>query len=102
MKPTYTLTKFQRKLLIEELKTIEDGQFDYEVEIDNILTLYLKGSIKTDGYRESDYLNGTGAWVETSREAEIEIGASLNDNETKYTVDNFTQKIAYNFLNRKI
>lgn len=41
------------------------GSFSLEVEIDGNTVVEVSGRYEIDGYREDDYLNGTGAWVTT-------------------------------------
>ena len=41
------------------------GSFSLEVEMDGNTVVEVSGRYEIDGYREDDYLNGTGAWVTT-------------------------------------
>ena len=87
-----TLTEAQKALLMKEIATLgsEDGSFDRDIEIDDLLTVNCQGSVETEGYIEDDYhcgyMNGTGAWIETDRTASVELTAILfnpdeNENE---------------------
>lgn len=71
----------------DALADVEDGNFELEVEIelenDVMLIIAATGWLETDGYIEDDYhcgyQNGTGAYVETYRNASIELTATMYD-----------------------
>lgn len=48
-----------------------EGKFSVEVEVDGII-ISAEGSYEVDGYREDDYYNGTGAYIVTKAEVEID------------------------------
>ncbi|MBR4533927.1 MAG: hypothetical protein IKO85_05225 [Bacteroidaceae bacterium] len=106
---TYTLTDTQREKLLSELASIknERGAFDFSAEIDDVLTIEGKGYIEIDGYVEDDercgYMNGTGGWVETWRNATIELEAWVYDPEKedseKCYIDRESEKEAEEYLN---
>ena len=80
------MTKEQRDKVLSALDDIEDGNFDIDIEIDETLTINAKGWLETDGYIEDDYhcgyMNGTGAYVETYRNASLELTAQVYNEET--------------------
>lgn len=65
----------------------DGGRFFVTVEHSGI-TVECSGTYELDGYRESDYLNGTGQWVATSASVEIEeLAACRGDNEVALPFD---------------
>lgn len=64
------LTDEQRNKLVRELYGME-GDFDIFVQIDDDIEVEVEGYAYSDGYRELDYWNGTGAWVTTGRDCDI-------------------------------
>lgn len=93
---TIELTKEQREKVLRALDDIEDGNFDIDIELDETITINAKGCLETDGYVEDDYhcgyMNGTGAYVETYRNASIELVAWVYDEETDNTEECAVQK----------
>ena len=83
---TIELTQEQRSKVLSALDGIEDGSFDIDIELDETITINAKGWLETDGYIEDDYhcgyMNGTGAYVETYRNASIELTAQVYDEDT--------------------
>lgn len=77
------LTIDQRKKLIDGLADVhdEEGVFEVEIEVGENITVNAVGNIETDGYREDEYFNGTGAWVETYRSAWVELTATVYDDD---------------------
>lgn len=102
----YTLTAEQRKKLMNALADVRDEeQFYIEVDLGATLTIVAVGSIRTDGYYEDDFYNGTGAWIETFRNAQVELKAILYNEEdndaAEYDVDNDTKRAVEELLNKK-
>ena len=69
-----TLTEAEIALIKDALAEAheQDGRFNVEVELDD-MTIVAKGWLELDGYREDDYYNGTGAWIETVRNGHVEL-----------------------------
>ena len=66
------------QIILTEIDHIEDnGTFDIDVELNDDITVHMTGRLDTDGYYENDYYNGTGAYIETYRSANIELTATL-------------------------
>ena len=94
-----TLSEAQKSVLMNGLAEIhdEDGRFDINIEIDEEITINAKGWLELDGYREDDYYNGTGAWVETGRAANIDLTAYENGEPVE--LDKEIEKEAHKYLN---
>ncbi len=94
-----TLTREQRQKVLEGLNAVREecGRFEVLTELDG-LTVEAVGAVALDGYREDDYLTGTGAWVETYRLASVELTAYDEDGRA-YHVDSDTEDAAYGSLN---
>ena len=89
----YNLTYEQRTELCRKLQAIRDKDDDFEIILDyNNVQIHAYGKITIDGYYEDDYLNGTGAFVETHRDFYIEIFALVLGEECD--VDQETVKLA--------
>ncbi len=93
-----TLSEAQKREIMSRLAEVhdEDGGFDIEIELDGI-TINAKGSIELDGYKEDDYFNGTGAWVETYRSASVELTAFDEDGEVEIGIE--IENEIYKYLN---
>ena len=93
-----TLSEAQKREIMSRLAEVhdEDGGFDIEIELDGI-TINAKGSIELDGYKEDDYFNGTGAWVETYRSASVELTAFDEDGEVEIDIE--IENEIYKYLN---
>ena len=74
-----TLTEKDYKAIAAK---IYEGRNNIEFEKGNE-TLFLECEFEVFGYREDDYFNGTGAFVETSRELNIESAVSYDENGTE-------------------
>lgn len=102
---TIELDERQRKEVLNALAEIHDadGSFDIDIELDETITVKAKGWIETDGYREDDYFSGTGAYIETRRNASIELTAQVYDEESdnveECAVTREFEQEAYNYLN---
>lgn len=79
---TVELNDSQLKEVCKALDTVEDGEIEIELEVDNLL-LVITGFLYTEGYVEDDfrcgYMNGTGAYIETEREAELDMAVKFYD-----------------------
>ena len=93
-----TLSEAQKHEIMSRLAEVhdEDGGVDIEIELDGI-TINAKGSIELDGYKEDDYFNGTGAWVETYRSASVELTAFDEDGEVEIGIE--IENEIYKYLN---
>lgn len=96
---TIELTNEQRRKVVDALVDVRDEEtFEIEIEVGDTLTVEASGRIETEGYREDDYFNGTGAWVETYRSASVELTA-YDDDGDEYRVDTITERAAEKCLN---
>jgi len=104
-----TLNESQMHMLLNGLAEIvcEDGKFDINIVIDEELNINAIVTIETDGYVEDDYHcgyeNGTGAWVETYRNASVElIGWAYDDireEDVEVEIDSTNVKEVERYLN---
>jgi hypothetical protein len=93
------LTKDQKKIVLNALDG-QDGGFDIFVEVADNLTIELDGYVYEEGYRDTDYWNGTGA-VEISRTADVNVTAFRYDddgNEEVLDVEHEFEKECYEYL----
>ena len=101
---TIILTDAQRTALMDALAEVRDtnGRFALEVEADG-LTIEATGYVTLDGYVEDNYYNGTGAWIETYREADVVLAGWLYNEVTEdsdeVAIDKDTIRQADRFLN---
>lgn len=102
---TLPLTKLQVDAICKQLDDAVsgiDGKFDIDVELDENITVNVRGQVETDGYYEDDYFNGTGAWVETYRDVTLDVTAKAYDEktntETDYMIDPESEKAIYDYL----
>ena len=93
------LTGEQRAMIMAALAEVhdEDGRFDIDIELDTI-TINAQGCIEIDGYTEDDYMNGTGAWIETYRAASVDLTA-YDDDGNEFVIDNESNDIITQYLN---
>lgn len=102
---TITLTKEQMQEVYDALDDVEQGNFETEVEIEvenGDLLITATGWLETDGYVEDDYRCGTGAYVETYRNASVELMATMYDedgDEIECVLDSQHEKDADKYLN---
>ena len=68
---TETIKEIEEEIADAIAYEADGGSFFVTVEHSGI-TVECSGTYELDGYRESDYLNGTGQWVATSANVEIE------------------------------
>ena len=92
------LTGEQRAMIMGALAEVhdEDGRFDIDIELDTI-TINAQGCIEIDGYTEDDYMNGTGAWIETNRAASVGMTA-YDDDGNEFELDNESNDIITQYL----
>ena len=93
------LTKEQKKIVLDALDG-QDGGFDIFVEFADNLTIELDGYVHEEGYRDTDYWNGTGA-VEITRTADVNVTAFRYDeegNEEVLDVEHEFEKECYEYL----
>jgi len=76
----YTLTPEQNAEIQRYIDNAPNGGFDKEFDFGNLFVV-VSGYIESDGYREDDYFNGTGAYVETRREVNVTLTAYDEDGE---------------------
>ena len=80
-----TLTGAQMQDIFDVLDGLEDGIFDEEIEWETedggTLIVTAVGRLETDGYWDTGYPNGTGAWEETRRQGSVSLDATLYDDE---------------------
>lgn len=94
---TITLTKEQRNMVLRELSDVQDD-FCVCVDVAGNITVQAKGYLYVDGYRENDYYNGTGAFVETSRTADVILTAFVGEDGEECEVDAEFETECYNLL----
>lgn len=97
------LTDEQREEIKSALQEVHDesGNFSIDVDLEEYV-VSVSGWIELDGYTEDDYhcgyMNGTGAWIETHREASVDIKLTDEDG-NEYAADRETENEIYNYLN---
>jgi hypothetical protein len=69
-----TLSEAQKREIMSKLAEVHNttGKFGVQIDMDNY-TFIIDGWVEIDGYVEDDYFNGTGAFVETYRNAKVTI-----------------------------
>lgn len=98
---TIELTEEKVDTIKRALKTAHDESGNFNIDID--LGEYIAtatGWVEIDGYTEDDYFNGTGAWIETYREASVEITIKDEDG-NEYSADIESENEIYNYLNEE-
>lgn len=92
------LTEEQRDEIKSALQDVHDesGSFNIQVDLEDYVAT-VSGWVELDGYTEDDYFNGTGAWVETYRDASVFITLTDEDG-NEYLVDRESQDEIYNYL----
>lgn len=84
---TITLTDAQREDVLDALRDWRNEEkIKCEVSIDGFI-IKIHGDLFIDGYQENEYYDGTGAYVETSREANLKIFCYTEDGERAYVDD---------------
>ena len=77
---TIELTQEQKNEILNHLIDV-NGEFDIDVFVSDDIRINLTGYVYTDGYYEDDYFSGTGAYVETSRTADVVVNAYVGEDE---------------------
>jgi hypothetical protein len=95
------LTEEQREEIKSSLQGAHDesGSFNIQVDLEDYVAEVV-GFVEIDGYTEDDYFNGTGAWVETYRDASVFI-TLIDEGGNEYIVDQESQDEIYNYLTDK-
>lgn len=95
------LTEEQREEIKSSLQDAHDesGSFNIQVDLEDYVAQVV-GFVEIDGYTEDDYFNGTGAWVETYRDASVFI-TLIDEDGNEYIVDRESQDEIYNYLTDK-
>lgn len=96
------LTDEQRDEIKSALQEVHDnsGNFCIEVDIGDYIAT-ISGWVELGGYTDDDYFNGTGAWIETYRDASVH-NISLTDEDGKeYAADRDSENEIYNYLKAK-
>ena len=91
------LTKEQRDMVLRRLSDVQDD-FCICVDVAEGITIQAKGYLYIEGYRENDYHNGTGAFVETSRTADIILTAFVGEDGEECEVCSDFEIECFNFL----
>lgn len=87
------LTKDDEERILNEIDYIDDGDFNFECQLDNGCVAEISGYLKTKGYKEDDYYNGTGGFAMTSKDGYINIVVyNPNTNEEYYVPSDFENK----------
>ena len=99
-----TLTAAQKARIIERLADYHDGVQDFEFDEDfggGEIAVTVRGWIETRCHCEDDRENGTGAWVEDYRSADVTITGQRYDPATNDLTDVEIDDggEAYRFLN---
>lgn len=96
------LTEEQREEIKSALQEVHDesGNFFIEVELGDYIAT-VSGWVELDGYTEDDYFNGTGAWIETHRDADVHIITLTDEDGNEYEVDKETENYINNYLNEE-
>ena len=96
------LTEEQREEIKSALQDVHDesGNFCIEVELGNYIAT-VSGWIELDGYTDDDYFNGTGAWIETYRDASVHIITLTDEDGKEYAADRDSEYEIENYLKSK-
>ena len=102
---TIELTQAQVDTIISKLAEVHDSSdnFSVEIDVDDELTVTAEGFVEIDGYVEDDYYNGTGAFVETYRNASVTLtGWTYNqatDDDEEVAIGSESEKKVCDYLN---
>jgi len=102
---TVELTQLQVDRVISNLAEEHDtkGRFVVDIKVDDSLEVTAEGWVDIDGYVEDDYYNGTGAFVETYRKADVKLtGWHYNhetDDEEEVEISEVSVKKIHDYLN---
>lgn len=100
------LTDEQREEIKSALQEVHDnsGNFCIEVDLGDYIAT-VSGWVELGGYTEDDYhcgyMNGTGAWIETYRDADVHIITLTDQDGNEYAADRESENEIYNYLMNK-
>ena len=96
------LTDEQREEIKSALQEVHDnsGNFCIEVDLGDYIAT-ISGLVELGGYTDDDYFNGTGAWIETYRDADVHIITLTDEDGNEYTADRESENEIYNYLMNK-
>lgn len=96
------LTEDQRDEIKSALQDVHDnsGNFCIEVDLGDYIAT-VSGWVELGGYTDDDYFNGTGAWIETYRDASVHIITLTDEDGNEYAADRETENEIYNYLTDK-
>lgn len=75
----------------------ESGTFDIDIELGS-LTVNATGEVDIEGYVEDDYLNGTGAFIETRRNATVAL-TGFDEAGDEVFIDSDAERAVCEYLN---
>lgn len=96
------LAEEQKQMVLDRLDDVQ-GSFDEYIEVGSGITIHAWGILDIEGYRENDYHNGTGAFVETGRIADVSLDATIEDefgNVEDYELSDEFCKKCWDYLQR--
>ncbi len=98
-----TLTKTQIEAITSKLAGLGNNEtFNFDVDVTDELQVNVEGYLNITGYREDDPQNGTGAFVETGRRADVQLtGWQYNprtEDIEEVAIDDESVKEVYNYL----
>lgn len=101
---TIELTQAQVDAICNKLAEVHDTSDSFNIDIDiDELSVTAEGIIEIDGYVEDDYYNGTGAYVETYRNADVTLTGwvynPFNEEIEEVEIDSESVKKVSDYLN---
>lgn len=105
---TIELTQAQVDAIIGKLAEVHDTSDSFNIDIDiDELSVTAEGNVEIDGYVEDDahcgYMNGTGAYVETYRNADVTLTGwvynPFNEEIEEVEIDSESVKKVSDYLN---
>lgn len=94
---TIELTQAQKNIVLKKLNDVQ-GCFDEYIDVGEDVTVHAWGILDIVGYRENDYLNGTGAFIEKYRTADVTLEALVGEDEELCEVGDEFSKECYELL----
>lgn len=93
------LTDEQREGIKSALQDVHDesGNFCIEVELGDYIAT-VSGWVELNGYPDDDYFDGTGAWIETYRDASVHNITLTDEDGNEYAADRESENEIYNYL----
>lgn len=90
---TYRFSDEQKEEIFDALASerCEYGYFNMELMLQDSTIVIIKGWLEVDGYRDTDYFDGDGSWVETYRSSgidDITVFVAHEDESEEMTVEN--------------